>query len=171
MSEEKTLHIGHILGPYGLKGWVKIYSETRPKENIFQYSTWLIETKEGWKKTKVLAGKPHGKSLVASVEICQDRNVAEALLGCKIAITSSQLATLDDDEYYWLDLIGCTVINLEEDMFGEVTEMYETGGHDVMAVTKGEEKYLIPFVPNIYVKEVDLIKKQILVDWDRAFSE
>lgn len=171
MSSDELIELGHIQGAYGLKGWVKIYSHSTPKENIFLYKPWLIESENGWVSSRVIEGKPHGKTLVARLEGCDDRNAADALVGSKIAIKNDQLQQTEDDEFYWKDIIGCEVRNVKDESFGKVTTLYETGGYDVMAVQVGDNEYLIPFVPGVYVQKVDLDEGLITVDWERAYSE
>ena len=82
---------------------------------------------------------------------------------------------LEEGDYYWHDLIGCSVVNLEGYAMGTVTEMMETGSNDVLVVkanTKdafGKQERLIPFLYEQVVKRVDLTTKTIEVDWDAGF--
>ncbi|NCF36496.1 MAG: ribosome maturation factor RimM, partial [Gammaproteobacteria bacterium] len=41
--QDDLICVGHVLGVQGLKGWIRIYSNTSPRENIVSYSPWLIE--------------------------------------------------------------------------------------------------------------------------------
>ena len=71
----------------------------------------------------------------------------------------------DEDEYYWRDLIGMAVSDLQGSRLGSVKELLETGANDVLVVSLesgGEE--LIPFVAQV-VQSVDTQKRQITVDW------
>ena len=156
--------IGSIAGVHGIRGWLKVFSHTRPRENIFTYSPWLVETAGGWREYRLLEGRVHGKGLIARLEGLEDRDAARALTGAAVAIHREQMPPLAEGEYYWCDLIGCTVVNLEGRELGRVTEIRETGANDVLVV-EGEERQLLPLVMEKIVQDVDLDRRRIRVDW------
>lgn len=133
--------------------------------NILSYQPWLVKTKDGWQSLKVLnSHKPvEGKAIVVQLESLVDRDQAREFIGADIAILRDQLPV--DDGFYWVDLIGCQVVDQDQNILGQVTEMIETGAHDVMRIKNGAEQILIPFVQDVFVLEVDLDQKQISVDW------
>jgi 16S rRNA processing protein RimM len=53
--------VGRISGVYGVKGWVKVYSHTKPLENILRYTPWQLGQHGQWREVKLAEGKPHGK--------------------------------------------------------------------------------------------------------------
>jgi len=165
-GERQVVQIGHISGVHGIKGWVKIYSLTEPREAIFEYQPWLMgETLE---EVRILQGKKQGKYLVALLEESNDREQAESLVKRPIAVYRDQFPELPDDEFYWMDLAGL-VVKLEDGTeLGTIDCMLATGANDVMVV-KGEKERLIPFVPGQYVKKVSLEDKTVVVDWDPEF--
>lgn len=172
MSEVfKPLIVGKLNGASGIKGWVKVYSYTDPKENILNYSPWYLKLDGQWQKVSIINGREQGKTVVAQLEGCNDRNTAESYRGVEIAIEESQLPQLEDGEYYWRDLIGLTVINLAGEELGTVKKMMETGANDVLVVkTASKEELLIPYVPEYSVMKVDLDSKQITVDWELDYQ-
>ena len=159
--------VGHILGAQGLKGWVKVYSNTSPRANIVKYGPWLVEQESGLNTFEV-SGREQGKQVLAKLNNIDDRNQAESLIGCKLYIHADQLPVLDKDEYYWSDLIGMTVESLQSEPLGVVDSMIETGADDVM-VLKGERERLIPFVLDEIVRSVDLERRCIVVDWSPEY--
>ncbi|MBF6057203.1 ribosome maturation factor RimM [Thiomicrorhabdus heinhorstiae] len=169
MSEK--LIVGQINGVFGVHGWVKIFSDTEPRENIFSYSPWWIKRKGEWLEVKVedFKGQQGGKALVAKLDIIEDRDLAREYMGCEIAIDRTQLRS-DDNEFFWIDLIGCQVENLQGEVLGEVTDLIETGAHDVLRV-KGATQELIPYVLDEFIIEVDIANKRIKVDWQAEESE
>jgi 16S rRNA processing protein RimM len=70
--------------------------------------------------------------------------------------------------YYWVDLVGLRVRNLDGMDFGTIAEMMATGANDVI-VAKGGRERLIPFVIGQFVKEINLDDGLMLVDWDAEF--
>ena len=155
--------VGHILGAQGVKGWVRVFSNTSPRENIVSYSPWVVE--QGLRRDAIaVSGRLQGKNVLARLEGIEDRSQAEELAGCKIFINSQQLPEPDEGEYYWSDLIGLAVESLQGEPLGVVASMLETGADDVM-VLKGERERLIPFVMDQIVTEVDLANQRMVVDW------
>ena len=154
--------VGKITGIHGVAGWLKVFSYTRPKENIFNYSPWLLQP-DG-KAISLLDGKVHGKGLIAKLEGIDDRDQARTLQGMEVAVFRDQLPEPEPGEYYWHDLLGLNVVNLNGARLGKVVELQETGANDVLVI-EGERRYLVPLVMDEVIREIDLDNRQILVDW------
>lgn len=156
--------LGHISGRYGVKGWVKVYSDTRPHEDILRYSPWLLKTTKGWREYPLEASRPHGKGIIAQLAGVTDRDQAGLLMGAEIAIRQEQLPALATGEFYWMQLEGLQVENLTGVSLGIVSHLFETGANDVMVI-EGDRQRLIPYIDTV-VKQVDLAQGIIRVDWD-----
>ena len=167
-QDHDLIVIGRITGIYGVKGWVKVFSHTQPKENILNYSPWLLKQGGEWQSVTVEAGQQHGKGLIAKLDHCGDRDQAAVMIGSDIAIRQEQLATLDDNEYYWADLIGLEVFNEQQDLLGKVVRLMETGANDVLVV-EGQKETLIPFAQPEIIKSVDLAAGKIIADWEADY--
>jgi 16S rRNA processing protein RimM len=157
--------VGKINGLYGVKGWLKIFSYTDPKENILNYTPWLINGQ----LIDLEDGKPQGKGIIAKLKGVDDRNQAMAFLQTEISIQREQLPILPTDEFYWSDLIGLRVINEEGIDLGSIFELFETGANDVIVVKNQNIERLIPFVWNDIVEHIDLEKREMRVRWDADF--
>lgn len=163
-AASKTIVLGRVVGVYGVRGWVKVFSETSPIENIFSYSPWLINGAEH----QVLAWKRHGKGLVAQLDGYDDREQSRALSGKAILIRRDQLPPPSADEFYWADLQGLRVDTREGVVLGRVSHLIETGSNDVLVV-RGARDRLLPFVWGQCVLDVDFEAGRVLVDWDPDF--
>jgi 16S rRNA processing protein RimM len=171
------IDVGQITGAHGIKGWVKIHSQTEPAENIFFYQPWHLKTRHGVKPIELVHWQPHGKGFVAQVKGVDDRNQAEALCPVGIAVDKALLPELPADEFYWHQLEGCRVISVFEDGqvdLGCVKRMMPTGANDVLVVAGDEQSLdqqerLIPYVPEQYIKDIDIHNSTITVDWDPEF--
>lgn len=148
-----------------MRGWVKVYSYTDPREAILDHERWLLGRDGCWRSVRLDEGKRHGKSVLARLEGIDDREAAEDLLGLDIAVDRDSLPEPETGHYYWTDLEGLTVWDKDERELGVVTQMLETGAHDVMVV-KGDTERLIPFVPGEVVLDVDLDERRVRVDWE-----
>ncbi len=170
---DKRVTLGKIGAPHGLRGWVWIFSSTYPADEILEYERWQVKRKGEWHELSVVQARPQGKAIVAQLrdaegELITDRDAAAAWSKAEIAVWRSELPALSEDEVYWADLIGLRVETMEGLDLGVVHQMMETGANDVLVV-RGEQERLIPFVRDIYVKEVDLERGLVRVDWDPEF--
>ncbi|WP_455376036.1 ribosome maturation factor RimM [Kaarinaea lacus] len=163
--------VGKISSAYGIKGWINVYSFTDPVTNILNYQPWYLspqKTSKSWEPVRVVAGRAHGKHVVAQIEGCNDRNKAELYRGLEIAVHRDQLPEPSANEYYWIDLVGLNVVNLAGVELGIVDSLLETGANDVLVV-KGKKEHLIPYVKGEFIHDVDLENRRITVDWDPDF--
>lgn len=172
MADEQDLVVlGRISGLYGVRGWVRVFSHTEPRERIVRYSPWLVRSNgpagKQWRSMEVIAGKRHGKGVVARLESIEDRDAAAALMEAEIAVHRDQLPELEPGDYYWTDLEGLAVVTTEGVALGRVDHLIETGSNDVLVV-QGERERLIPYTDDAVV-EVDLEAETIQVDWDPEF--
>ena len=173
-ESEEYYVLGKVSGFYGVKGWVKLYSYTDPRENILQYSSLNIKlskqdrNKESWQTIKLDSGKVHGKGVIAHFSGYDTREAVAILIGSELAVQRSEFKAPAKDEYFWADLIGLQVINLEGDVLGIVSRLMETSANDVLVVkpeSKSQDEILIPFVQPHYIKNVDIKAGVISVDW------
>jgi 16S rRNA processing protein RimM len=155
--------MGRVAAPYAVRGWIKIQTFTENLDNLLDYPVWRLGKGDKWQAYEVLEAKVHSQSLVAQLNGIDDRNAAEAVTGMDIAVARNELPPAEENEFYWDDLVGLTVVNTNGETLGKVSGMLETGAHDVLKVT-GEREHLIPFVGAI-VQEVNAETGQIVVDW------
>lgn len=167
-SDDNYVIIGRISGLYGVKGWVKIYSHTRPKKNVLKYRPWFIQQEQAWVPRELEEGRSQGKGIVAKLLGCDDRDQAAELLERDIAVRRSQLPRPEQGSYYWADLQGLRVLTREGVDLGVVDYLFETGANDVLVV-KGERERLLPLLMDQVVLEVDLDAGLMRVDWDPEF--
>ncbi len=165
---ERLVTLGRITGLYGVRGWVRVASDTEPRENILAYRPWQIGSGESWREARVAEGRVQGKGVVARLEGCSDRDAAAALLGCAVAVHRDQLPPPAPGEYYWADLEGLTVRTTAGVELGRVERVLATGANDVLVV-RGERERLVPFVRGEVIRAVDLEGGWLEVDWDPEF--
>ena len=161
------LTVGQIGRAYGLKGWVKIHSYTDPCTNLMHYQPWHRQTPEGFQPLPLTDCQPHGHALIAHFAGIDTPEATRSLVNVKISILRSQLPPLAINDYYWTDLEGLNVYNLQQHYFGQVKYLFETGANDVMVVSqKNHAELFIPFVMPHIVKQVNIAEKKIIVDWE-----
>lgn len=171
-----AVEVGRIQDAWGIKGWFRILPYSASPEALFSSRRWYLLPPEraarpafdGPALLRISQARAHGDAVVASAHDVPDRDVAQSLKGARIFIARSSFPTLEDGEYYWVDLIGLAVVNREGVALGTVTDLMSTGPQQVLVVGYEEagqaQERLIPFV-DAYVDEVDLPARRITVDW------
>ena len=175
MSEQKIEVVGKLGSTYGIRGWLRLYSSTEEAESIFDYQPWFLKIIGQWQPIELESWRYHSNDLIVKLKGTDDREAAQLLTNAEIGVDLSVFPELEEGDYYWHDLIGCSVVNLEGYTMGVVTELMETGSNDVLVVKAnskdafGKQERLIPFLYEQVVKRVDLATKTITVDWDAGF--
>lgn len=163
----RLITLGAVAGVYGVRGWIKVRSSAASPESILDYPVWWLKSAQGWRRWALEQGRVQGNRIVAKLQGCDDRDVAAALMGMEIAIPRAELPATEADEFYWMDLEGLTVENLQGVVLGRVAYLFETGSNDVMVV-QGDRERLVPFTEQAVIR-VELAEGRILVDWDPDF--
>jgi 16S rRNA processing protein RimM len=174
-----AIEVGRIADAWGIKGWFKVLPYSADPEALFSSKRWYLlpaekgaKTFSGVGKLSIVEAKHHSDTVVALARDVDDRTAAEALRGARIFIARSSFPTADKDEYYWVDLIGLSVVNREGEALGVVRELLSTGAQTVLVMEYDQDgktqERMIPFV-SVYVDDVDLSARRILVDWQADF--
>ena len=180
---DDAIELGRIQEAWGIKGWVRILPHSADTSALFESSEWFLQPPEarfargfsafaGGVRVKVAEIKAHSDGIVARIEGLDDRNGAEALKGVRIYLPRSAFPATPEGEYYWVDLIGLTVVNRDGVHLGVVRDLMATGPTSVLVLeftdtVDGVEQTaerLIPFVA-AYIDDVDKASRRITADW------
>lgn len=171
---DDLVQVGYVSGAFGIVGGLRVTPFSMDADALLNVKTWWLD-KPALHAVSVRTAKMHGGDVVATLVGLRDRNDAEALKGAAVQVSRSAFPKLEEDEYYWSDLIGLDVVNLEGEALGKVTDMMHNGAQSILRITplasddtgapdaKVSER-LVPFVDH-YVKNVDLGRKLITLDW------
>lgn len=168
LPPEDLVVMGRVAAPYAVSGWLKIQPFTQDVGSLLDYPHWHLGKQGQWRSYRLLEGKVHGQTVLACLEGIGDRNAAELLQSYEVAVERNELPQPAEGEYYWDQLTGLEVVNLQGDVLGRVAGLMETGAHEVLKVVGEYEsrpkERLIPFVAAL-VQTVDLDARRIVVDW------
>lgn len=166
--------LGKISSAYGIRGWLIVVSSTSKAESIFDYKPWFLK-REKWQQIELDGWKRKKNDILIKIRSIEDREAARFLTTCEIFVSASQLPSLSNGSYYWKDLMGCQVVNIDGYKIGEIIYLMETGSNDVLVVKSnmkddfGMQERLIPLIEGQVIKNVDITKRIIEVDWDPGF--
>ncbi|TGN41025.1 ribosome maturation factor RimM [Marinobacter confluentis] len=166
--------IGQITSVFGVKGWLKVFSYTDPKEGILEYRNWTLVQNGNRIAAKLEEGRRQGQGIVVRLKGIDDRDLARSYCGADITVQTAELPELPEGEFYWHQLEGLTVYTTDNECLGEVDHLIETGSNDVLIVRAtdrsiDQRERLIPYLPDQVVKAVSLAESTLTVDWDPEF--
>jgi 16S rRNA processing protein RimM len=172
-SSQETV-IGRITAVFGIKGWLKVYSFTDPRDGVLNYRNWTLVQDGKRIPVKLEEGRRQGQGIVIRLKGVDDRDVAQRYCGADIQVSTEQLPELPRGDYYWYQLEGLAVFTIEDECLGTMHHMLETGANDVLVVQASpasidQRERLIPYLPDEIVMQVDLANKRMVVDWDPEF--
>jgi 16S rRNA processing protein RimM len=156
-TPDGKLCLGRITGAHGLKGEVRVESYTAVPEDIAAYGALSDESGARSFKFSSLRVVKDG-NIVARIASVPDRATADSLRGVRLYVQRDDLPQLDDDEWYYADLIGLKALTAEGELIGEVASIQNFGAGDLVEIRLAEniKTTFVPFttlcVPRIDVK-------------------
>ena len=168
MNDERRILLGRVLGAFGVRGELKIQSFTDPENALLRYQPWTLSQGGNEREFEGAKGRVTAKGVIATFPGIEDRDAAQALAGTEIWAPRSRLPKPKPGEYYWVDLEGLEVVNLEGIVLGRVSHLFDTGSNQVMVIA-GDRDRLVPFIEGDFVLGVDFDAGRIQVDWDADF--
>ncbi len=165
-SMEKWFNVGKIVNTHGIKGEVRVISKTdfaderyKPGNKLFLFRKNDTEPLE----LTVASHRQHKNFDLLTFEGYTNVNQVEPFKEGILKIPESFLTELDEGEYYFHEIIGCSVFTTEGEEIGAIREILTPGANDVWVVKgKNGKEILIPYIDDV-VKEVDVKNKKILI--------
>ncbi len=148
--------LGKVVGTHGIRGELRVVCYSGEYDTLIGLSELHLRGAQGeLQELPIASVRVHsGKALV---KLCRydDINAVNHLVGREVVVQRSQLPELEDDEYYWHDLIGLRVLMESGEELGTLAEIFATGSNDVYVVRSGKREYMIPALEDV-VREINL---------------
>lgn len=164
---EKWFNVGKLVNTHGIKGEARVVSKTDFAEERYKPGNKLYLFMEGSHTPIELTVKTHRthKSFdLVSFEGYENINEIEKMKGGLLKVPESQLSELEEDEFYYHEIIGCTVKTTTGEEIGKVREILTPGANDVWVIKgKSGKDILIPYIADVVIK-VDVKEKSILIE-------
>lgn len=164
MDAQNWVAMGYVKGAFGIKGWLKVKADTEHSDSLLDYPEWRLRRDSDVRTLALESGKVAGDELQVKFVGIDDRDAAALLRGYTVEIARADFAPAAEDEYYWADLVGMSVLNRAGEDLGKVVNLMDTGAHDVLVVEGNFGQKLIPFVSH-YIDGVDSENRVINADW------
>ena len=160
-----VLTVGKIVNTHALQGEVRVFSQSDFKSERFAKGSALFIKYEGdYVPVKVKQHRVNKTVDLLKFEGLNHINDVEKYKGCELVVSADDLKTLDANEFYYFEIIGCQVRTLSGEIIGDVVDILETGANDCWVVARpGKKDALIPYIAHV-VKTVDVEKKLIVID-------
>lgn len=164
---EKWFNVGKIVNTHGIKGEVRVISRTDFAEERYAVGSRLYLFKEKEKEPTELivrSHRTHKNFDLLTFEGYDSLNDVEKMKGAILKISESQLGELDENEFYFHQIIGCLVFTTKGEEIGKIREILTPGANDVWVV-KGRDgrDILIPYIEPV-VRKVDVKEGIILIE-------
>lgn len=164
---EKWFNVGKIVNTHGIKGEVRVISRTDFPEERYKIGNvlYLFMPKSNAPiELTVKSHRSHKNFDLLTFEGYENINEVEKFRDGIIKVSESQLGDLNEGEYYYHEIIGCSVATIDGEELGKVSEILSPGANDVWVVKgKGGKELLIPYIEDV-VKKVDIKEKIILIE-------
>ena len=164
MSYDNHIIVGKILTTHGIKGWLTIGSFTSNPEDVFKYNLKVVIDNK-FKQLTVTEYNLMPKKIIMKLEDIDSIESCNRYMNLDLYTLIDELPEVESNEYYWHDLIGCSVFNENNVLLGVADSLFTSGDTDILVVKNGDsqKEILIPFLKsNIISVEND----KIIVRWD-----
>ena len=160
------LKVGKIVNTHSLKGEVKVISSTDFEEERFKKGSKLLITRGNQliREVVVQSYRNHKNFLLVKFEGIDSVEEAEKLKNLQIKIDSDEVGELEENEFYFHQIIGCEVFDENDKNLGEIIDILTPGANDVWVI-KGENgrEILIPYIEDV-VKQIDITNKKVNIE-------
>ncbi|HHY74602.1 MAG TPA: ribosome maturation factor RimM [Bacillus bacterium] len=161
----KYFNVGKIVNTHGVRGEVKVISSTDFPEERFEKGSilYIEDASKQFIEVKVQSHRLHKNFHLLTFEGLANINDVEKYKGKMLKISEQRQDNLDENEFYYHEIIDCEVFSDEGESLGRIKEILSPGANDVWVVKRaGEKDLLLPYIEDV-VKEVDVENKKVIV--------
>jgi 16S rRNA processing protein RimM len=162
MNSENYFELGYIIKPHGLAGEVQVYIESETPEEYSELESVFVEINKKLIPFFIDSISINRKKAIVKFEDVDSVENAADFSGKKLFLPAVALPELEEDQFYYHDIIGYTVVDAEKGPLGPIREVYENPGHDLLGIEYQGKEVLIPIVDD-FITKVDHQEKKMLV--------
>ncbi|WP_424765813.1 ribosome maturation factor RimM [Paenibacillus sp. sgz302251] len=167
---EKWFTVGKVVNTHGIKGELKVLSQTDFGDVRFASGSKLLMLNEdsgASMEVRIVSSREHKNVYIIKLEGFNDINQVEKYKGWVLKVSEAEQEELVEGEYYYHEIIGCRVVTEEGDDLGVISEILSPGANDVWVVDrpKGagkQQQLLLPVIDDVLIS-VDKQEKVVTV--------
>lgn len=161
--QERMFNVGKIVNTHGVKGEVKVFRMTDFSERFSPGNAVYVAMNTGWKELIIDTHRVHKGLDLIQFKGYESIETVESFKDAYLQIHESQQVELEENAYYFHEIIGCVVFSDTGEEIGPVKEILTPGANDVWVVnSRNDKEYLIPYIADV-VKKIDIENKQIVI--------
>ncbi len=163
----KFLDIGRVVGLHGVRGKVKVAAFSGDPGGVLAAKTLLLSGGRGTAPGavgdyEVVTARRAGGCAVFSLKGIGSIEAAERLVKAIVSVRYEELPSLPEDEFYWIDAVGCLVVDDAGAPLGEVVAVEPGAAYDYLVVRRpGEEDGYLPVVA-AFLRKVDTAARRVV---------
>lgn len=168
MTKPERVLLGQITGAHGIRGEVTVKTFTGDPGDIADYE---LTDASGGRPLRLKVRRMTSKGLIVQISGISDRNAAETLKGAELWVERTKLPAPEEDEFYYVDLIGLEAVDLDGVRFGRIVQVANYGAGDLLEIEldKTRKSELVPFKVE-FVPEVEIAEGRVVVAWPLQFE-
>lgn len=160
---DELIPVGKIIGTHGIRGQMKLHSYSGNADSLSAAKSVTLKSPAGTlRELQISCFKANAGKFIIGIQDVDDINLVQPFVGSEVCLKRGQLPGLEEDEYYWSDLIGLQVVTDDGTLLGTVADIFETGSSDIYVVRNAEREYLIPAIADV-IKAVDPAAGRIVI--------
>ena len=163
----KYLDIGRITGLHGVRGKVKVAAFSGDPSGVLAAKTLRLSGGRGMShgavgNYEVVTAQRAGGCAVFALLGIDTAESAETLVKAVVSVRRDELPTPPEGEFYWVDAVGCLVVDERGAPLGEVVAVEPGSSYDFLVVRRsgGEDGYL-PVV-EAFLRKVDTAARRVV---------
>ena len=160
---EDLLQVGVITQTHGIRGEVKVFPTTDDAKRFKKLKNVILDNGKEKRELEITSVKFFKNLVILKFKDIDNINDVEKYKGCALLVSTDDLEELEENEFYYFEIIGCEVVTTDGEKIGEISEILETGANDVWVVKRqGQKDALIPYIEDV-VKDVDIDTKTVTI--------
>ena len=163
MKKDDCYELGFISKTKGLDGEVYVQLDVDEPENYEGLESVFLEIKNNLVPYFIQYIDFQDKKVVIGFEDINSIDEAKALVGAKLYLPLDNLPSLQEGQFYYHEVIGFQIVDKIKGALGNITQIYETGNQDLIAMQFKEKEILIPLVDD-FILQVDRNQKILEVN-------
>lgn len=160
MTLEQYILIGKMGKPFGLKGEFVFHLYSDKLDDIYHFNQLFTKKEDSFFPIPDISFKIQGKKIIAKIKNINNLDNVHKIINQEVYILKQDLPGLDENEYYYVDLIGCSAYYLDN-KFGLIRNVVNYGATDLFEIEDESGKtVMIPFLNDRIIK-INIDKKEI----------